>query len=56
MLEQIYKNRTCLSLLNCAFDIMDQKMISLVVTSLPSLGQGETGSDFSELYKCKLHH
>ena len=37
--EQIQRNRTGLSLLNSAFDVM-------VVTSLSSLGQGESRSGF----------
>ena len=44
---QIYKNTTGLSLLNSAFDVTVQKIMS--VTSLPSLDQDETGSKFSKL-------
>ena len=43
-MEQIYENRTGLSLLNPAFEITDQKVYGRYQP--PSLDQTETGSDF----------
>ena len=58
-MEEIYKNRSSLSLIDSAFAVTDPK--TMVVTSLSSLGQGETKWDFSKLQNAnytmkKIHY